>query len=298
MSPTPFTQLVANRIVDAKKKAEDAIQDRDKARAQLNLANERLREANTEAEKTLAKAEIDSAMEELASAIERVDSDEYYLSWLLETDRTSPSTTIVQYAMFGILAALVLGFLMYGIINNSLLTKLSDIATARGLITFLITVITVTIALILSLSTIVSDSPDRAQRFLNGKDLLFALIGILGTIVGFYFGQSLNESGVLAIAPAFISNENSKAGDTIDVVTVVSGGKAPYAYSLSFTPSDVIKDIQTRKSSGNGVISARIIAPKIETKTSIFFTITITDDNGKNAVYDSRHDGKRLVLSP
>ncbi len=90
--------------------------------------------------------------------------------------------------------------ILTGLQDPKLLGLLQYIPTSRGLITFLVTLVTVTIALILALSTIVSNSPDRSERFKDGKDLLFALIGVLGTIIGFYFGLEPNEAQ-LKLAP-------------------------------------------------------------------------------------------------
>lgn len=36
---------------------------------------------------------------------------------------------------------------------------------------------------------------DLAERFRQGKDVLTVLIGVLGTIVGFYFAQAPNTKG-------------------------------------------------------------------------------------------------------
>jgi hypothetical protein len=60
---------------------------------------------------------------------------------------------------------------------------------SRGLITFLVAIVTVGVALILVLSTILGDGNDAANRFDRGKQVLTAMIGILDTIVGFYFGS-------------------------------------------------------------------------------------------------------------
>jgi hypothetical protein len=68
------------------------------------------------------------------------------------------------------------------------------------------------IALILVLSTIISD--DAANRFDHGKQVLTTMIGILGTIVGFYFatlaesGQySRQACGVVLLAPPMFQLE-------------------------------------------------------------------------------------------
>jgi hypothetical protein len=62
------------------------------------------------------------------------------------------------------------------------------------LITFLIAFTTVSIAVVLAISTLFlgsgNDTADAA-RFDRGKQVLTTLIGILGTIVGFYYGSAI-----------------------------------------------------------------------------------------------------------
>jgi len=64
-----------------------------------------------------------------------------------------------------------------------LLESLSNADIVRELIAFLIVVVTVGIALILVLSTVISD--DAANRFDRSKQVLTAMIEILGTVVVF-----------------------------------------------------------------------------------------------------------------
>ncbi len=61
---------------------------------------------------------------------------------------------------------------------------------ARGMITLLFTVGTVIIALLLTLSAIFLTGADAKERFDRGKEVLSLLIGIFGTIIGFYFGSA------------------------------------------------------------------------------------------------------------
>jgi hypothetical protein len=67
---------------------------------------------------------------------------------------------------------------------------------ARGLITFLFAFGTIGIAVIIALSVFTSsaDPEEAKQRFYRAKEILTILIGILGTIVGFYFGATQNLS--------------------------------------------------------------------------------------------------------
>src|SRR4051794_37933441 len=77
-------------------------------------------------------------------------------------------------------------------LDKTLLHQLGDVETARGLITFLVAVSTVGIALIFIVwvaSTALSDTGVKDRSAFN-KEVLTSLIGIFGTIVGFYFGAT------------------------------------------------------------------------------------------------------------
>lgn len=65
-----------------------------------------------------------------------------------------------------------------------------DIEKARGLITFTVAMGTIIIALILVLVTLLGSWPDSQERFNRGKEILAILVGILGTIVGYYYGAA------------------------------------------------------------------------------------------------------------
>lgn len=69
------------------------------------------------------------------------------------------------------------------------LTRLSNIETARGLITFVFTIGVIALALIIVTANVTTEDGD-GKRFERSKDILTTLIAILGTIMGFYFGKA------------------------------------------------------------------------------------------------------------
>jgi PASTA domain-containing protein/putative Ig domain-containing protein len=118
----------------------------------------------------------------------------------VELDLSSgPETNWTQYiptALFALLGFTVLGLIVYGITekDQKFLTNLANKEVARGLITFLVALATVGIAIILAISTLVLTEGEAGdKRFDRGKQVLSVLIGVLGTIVGFYFGADTNS---------------------------------------------------------------------------------------------------------
>jgi|SRR5579864_4248194 len=169
------------------------------------------------------------------------------------------------------------------------LTSLQNLETARGLITFLVvfTTIVISITLVAYVATTSDDKDKVKDRFGFGKEVLTALIGILGTILGFYFGQS-TTSTALQFASAYVSNVTPKPGDSVVLYSVVSGGKPPYKYTITFSPANMIDTI-AEKSSATGVIQEQVTIPDKVPKdkdTDFTFQIVVTDSAGKSATYN------------
>jgi hypothetical protein len=205
------------------------------------------------------------------------------------------------YGIFTIIGIVIFIVLVIGLSRSSFLASLNNNETARGLITFLVVFTTVSIALILALYTLVSSvtGQDLKDRFGYGKEVLTALIGILGTILGFYFASSTQGTAreatraelspqALQVASVFISNENPKKGDTVVLSSFVSGGKPPYTYSISFNPPNIISPV-TDRTSPDGVIKEEIKIPEsVQKDTEFAFHITVKDSSGKSTMYDDK----------
>lgn len=204
--------------------------------------------------------------------------------WL---DRLTITQLLFGAVAFAVLAIIVAAF-YYG--GGKFLSSLQNPEIARGLITFLVVFTTVMIAIVLVLyiATGTGDGQEVKDRFGFGKEILTALIGILGTILGFYFGQSTTTSAAIQVTPAYVSNASPKRGDSVVLYSFASGGKAPYTYSISFKP-DTIHSV-TNKTSPQGVIQEEIkipsdLAPK-DKDTDFSFQLEIKDSVGKSYTYD------------
>lgn len=155
---------------------------------------------------------------------------------------------LLPRVLYGILGLATVGLIGWGLAGKGgFLDSLANKEVARGLITFLIAFTTVAIAVILVISTAFGgdkqEDEEADKRFDRGKQVLTALIGVLGTIVGFYFGSTerqpvapLPQSSGLVVAPTHLSNAQSKSLEKITISTFVHGGKARYTYSIAFDP--------------------------------------------------------------
>jgi hypothetical protein len=150
--------------------------------------------------------------------------------------------------------------------TKTLLHQLSDSTTARGLITFLLAVSTVAIALFLTLWVVITPTDGQSsanfkERFAFGKELLTALIGILGTIIGFYFGsaeQNRNAPSGLAVVEMRIQPDKPKKSDEINLTGTIGGGRSPYSYTILFTPASVTT---IRGQTADGQVSVKFKLP-------------------------------------
>lgn len=111
--------------------------------------------------------------------------------------------------------------------DGKFLSSLKDSDVSRGLITFLVAVTTVSIAIILALYAVTANDTDALKdRFSLGKEVLTTLVGILGTILGFYFG-SADKGGTEQFTIADITFQGTQ------IRTHVAGGVFPYRYSIT-----------------------------------------------------------------
>lgn len=127
------------------------------------------------------------------------------------------SWTVAIMLLFGavILAAILL--------NAPAIDRLSDAAYARGVITWIICVGTICIGFVLVNQAFDTDSDDN--KFRRGREVFAGLMGVLGTIVGFYFfGSTEGSGGKLRLADTRLIDSQ--------VLTFASGGEPPYRYTV------------------------------------------------------------------
>ena len=135
-----------------------------------------------------------------------------------------------------LLLVIAVGYFLYTGLTSNLIGKLGDPAFARGLITFIITVSTIGLAFLMVIKAFSSDDTNNAEeadnKYRRAREIFAGLMGILGTIVGFYFGSAEKASPLLNVA------DIQTIGKT--VVSNVTGGTEPYRYTI--TPSSDAKD--------------------------------------------------------
>jgi hypothetical protein len=191
-----------------------------------------------------------------------------------------------QAVTFNLLAACVLGLLGLSLWKGGaeFYDRLADQNTARGLITFLITATSAALFIILAISTIVGTSDgDSDKRFDRSKQILTMLVGILGTIIGFYFGTANASTPPITITDLKVDPLKPGKGGTFTISGTIAGGKAPYSYSIAFEPKLTFPVIADKPSPGK--FSEPFTVPADLAKDQdVEYRVTIKDVDGKTQI--------------
>jgi hypothetical protein len=193
-----------------------------------------------------------------------------------------------QSITFNVLAVLLLVFLgtQLGTRGGEFLTQLANQDIARGLITFLITATAAALFVIMAISTIVgSDGTDADKRFDRGKQILTMLVGILGTIVGFYFGTAVSSSQPpMKVNDMKVEPPQAAKGGKFTISGTVSGGKGPYTYSITFNPPLNFPAITDKKTTGK--VSEEVTVPgDLANDHDVEYTIIVKDAEGRSETF-------------
>src|SRR6266404_6272847 len=205
--------------------------------------------------------------------------------------------TVFQYLIYVVIGGGALVAIIFSVRGeHSILGDIDKVEVARGLITFMIALTTVVIAIILTLAAILSGGTQYKERFALGKEVLTVLIGVLGTIVGFYFGSSTKTSEsantaatqtqTLQVIPARLSKEELNEGETLSISSFLSGGKPPFKYTITFDPNSIpaIKDVVSQ----DGILKQDIKIPKVAADTEATFQIDVKDSGDKSTTYANK----------
>ncbi|HYW10810.1 MAG TPA: hypothetical protein VE871_02605 [Longimicrobium sp.] len=198
-------------------------------------------------------------------------------SWL-----HAPILQPVPLAALMILGAVILliAATVLGLDRGNVLQNLQNGLYARGLITYLFAVGTIGGVVVLILAALISPGGDTAkENFARAKEVLSLLLGIFGTIIGFYFGsiKSEQEGPVGSGGPVQIAvppSADTIGGGMVPVMAFIRGGAPPYAYGLGL---DEDAAATASRSSPDGWIRDSLPAPAISKDTSLTVYITARD---------------------
>jgi hypothetical protein len=147
---------------------------------------------------------------------------------------------------------------------------------ARGLITYLFTIVTIGTAIVLILYGLTGG---RKEEFDRGKEILGLLLGVFGTMVGFYFGSEVSHARTkLSLTPPLLMVTEARSGDRFSITALVQGGTPPYRLGivLGDTPPKTY-DLAPR---GDGWILNTLTAPDVTSNTAETIWLGVEDGSG------------------
>jgi hypothetical protein len=126
-------------------------------------------------------------------------------------------------------------------------SQIRDVEYARGLITVVFTIGSMAIAFIIVTARWWTNAEDANTRFTQAKEIFTLLVGILGTVVGWYFGQqaAARTSARPSIAEVQFAPREAGPGGKVTVTGHVVGGLPPYQIEIEPIGSnsfDPVKD--------------------------------------------------------
>jgi hypothetical protein len=215
-----------------------------------------------------------------------------YSSW------KTPSQTWVQFllsnigliclVLFGVIVAWILGS---GIFSNesSFIGLIAKADQARGLITFLFSVTTIALFILTAITTFWMNADDVEARFGKAKDLLALMIGVFGTILGFYYGslssQSVTNPTALSLTNFGVPNVIVAPGDKTTVGATVTGGKLPLTYDIIFSDpagSADSKNLSVRDQQiKDNKVAQSIPIPAAVKASQLNYVLVVHDANGE-----------------
>jgi uncharacterized membrane protein len=180
----------------------------------------------------------------------------------------------------------VLGLIFFAMLgwDNGVLKSMAGLEFTRGLITYLFAIVTIGTAVVLVVFTLSNgNSEEYEKKFQRGKEILSLLLGVFGTIVGFYFGSASSEgahtgASPVSITPLLLSKTSVTSGERFTVTAAVSGGVSPFRYRLEFGGKILADD---QEATAGGWIVRDIEAPFRDTTKNETVVLKVTDTGGR-----------------
>jgi hypothetical protein len=124
----------------------------------------------------------------------------------------------------------VVGLLAWGLSSTRFLAAIADFNQIRGIITFIFAVLASAIIVITTVAIFFVDDK-YLGRIDKARDLLTVVVGILGTIIGFYFGagtvagDNANSKGASSSSAFAITQTIGNKGA---ILVTITGAQAPF----------------------------------------------------------------------
>jgi hypothetical protein len=165
-------------------------------------------------------------------------------------------------------------------IDRGALRNMANPEYARGLITFLFAIVTIGTALVLVVSALISpDNSASEKQFQHGKEVFSLLLGVFGTVVGYYFGSTHAGTAVteLKVSEIMVFPELPQAGQQVTIRALIAGGTAPCQYSITLGDDTPKKDTDIPDC---GMVTTHMLLPPNANSPDMRIELKVTDSAG------------------
>jgi hypothetical protein len=205
----------------------------------------------------------------------------FFTEWAAARQQTFAALLLGNLgSIAGLLFGLLIAFgLIWGISEPTFFTSISKVDQARALITFLVAFASMGVIVLIACAIFWLEKSEVEARFRSAKDLLTIVIGILGTILGFYFGSAGADGRGMIVSSLGVEPTVIGPGDKVRISASIRGGTAPYRWDLVF--NDAAGTLRISPKSGvspSGEISETLDAvPSFSSAGSIYVTLVARD---------------------
>jgi len=181
----------------------------------------------------------------------------------------NPASIVSILILLGVL--FLIGMAILDLDKGRVLLGMGRTSFARGLITYLFAIVTIGTAVVLVLEALIGTNPDR---FNQGKEVLGLLLGVFGTIVGFYFAAELakgEDNRALTVSSILLNSQEAAPSGSVTVTLMVLGGTPPYRFGVAISkdqPGDlpelvrpdgwIVKPVDVPANTPPGVLPIRV----------------------------------------
>jgi hypothetical protein len=131
--------------------------------------------------------------------------------------------------LIGVIFVVLIFALVISMARGSGLERLANTDYARGVITLLVVLAFVVLGVLLLIAAMFAaptgDKDEQESRYRRAREVFMSIVGIVGTIVGFYFGAAGNGQSAIEIQTVPVKEDGK-------LVARFSGGFRPYLATL------------------------------------------------------------------
>ncbi|MEZ5824936.1 MAG: hypothetical protein R3C97_09390 [Geminicoccaceae bacterium] len=201
------------------------------------------------------------------------------------------SITGVAILIAVIMIATAFYMMFSGISSTIAKSDFGDVGDVRGLVAVLFSVTTVGLAIAVVVASLTLDPvkfKNMKERFEESRNILALIIGVMGTIIGFYFGSTdvADANPPLTTSSFVISDEELGAGQAFVLAGSVTGGTPPYRWSLTAdgppAGESLWKSLDVDEMSTDGTLLMHEgVAPDVQEEMTIRLAIHLLDLGGE-----------------